>query len=124
MCTSNRKLGVSQNSSRQQRERDSKCMRTLTGSRASLLGIVMGYEVDDQVIIQTEEGYFSLFYSVQTGSGAHLPSYPMGTCGPFRCRSVKLTSHLDLIQRSKMDICLHSHIRLHDVAFTFIFCKA
>jgi hypothetical protein len=26
---------------------------------------------------------FSLLHSVQTGSGAHLTSYPMGTRGPF-----------------------------------------
>jgi hypothetical protein len=109
--------GCVPDSSRQQREQDSKCMRTLTGSRASLLGIVIGDEVDGQVLIQTGEGYFSLFHSVQTGSGAQLPSYPMGTWGHFRCRSVKLTSHPNLIPRSRMDICLHSPMWLLHSSF-------
>jgi hypothetical protein len=48
-------------------------------------------------------------YSVwlQTSSEAHPASYPMGTGGPFlrvkRSRGVKLTTHLHLVPKSRMN---------------------
>jgi hypothetical protein len=49
---------------------------------------------------------FSLHHRIQTGSGVHPASYPMGTRGSFRggkCgRSVKLTTHLYLVPISRM----------------------
>jgi hypothetical protein len=44
-------------------------------------------------------GNFSLWHRVQTGSGAQLPSYPMGTRGSF-LGGVKLTTHLLLVPTS------------------------
>jgi hypothetical protein len=50
-------------------------------------------------------GNFSHHHRVQNGSGAHPASYPMGTRGSFlggkSGRSVKLTTHLRLVPRSK-----------------------
>jgi hypothetical protein len=62
----------------------------------------------------------ALFYSVQTNSGAHPASYPMGTWGSFpgglSSRNVKLTTHLHLMPGSgKVELYLHSTIRLHGV---------
>jgi hypothetical protein len=37
--------------------------------------------LDDQNSIPGRAGYFSLWHHVQTGSGAHTASYPMGTGG-------------------------------------------
>jgi hypothetical protein len=50
-------------------------------SRDSSDGIATGYGLDDQVIgvrFPTGDGNFSLHHRVQTGSGAHPASYPMG----------------------------------------------
>jgi hypothetical protein len=48
---------------------------------------------------------FSLLHNVQTGSWAHLASYPMGT------RGVKPTTHFHLVPRSRMiELYLHSPI--------------
>jgi hypothetical protein len=48
---------------------------------------------------------FTFLYIVQTGSGAHPTSYPMGTGGFFSgskaARGVKLTTHLQLVPRSR-----------------------
>jgi hypothetical protein len=51
-------------------------------------------------------GNFSLHHRVQTGSGAHPASYPMGTRdsfpGGWSGRGVNLTTHLHLVPRSRM----------------------
>jgi hypothetical protein len=55
-------------------------------SRDSSVGIALGYGMDDRgsrVRFRAEAGNFSLHHRVQTGSGAHPPSYPMGTKGSF-----------------------------------------
>jgi hypothetical protein len=59
---------------------------------------------------------FSLLYSVQTGSGSQIAPYPMGT-GAFSTEvkqaDVKLTTHLNLVPRSRMmQLYLHSFTRL------------
>jgi hypothetical protein len=50
-------------------------------------------------------GNFSLHHRVQTGSGAHPASYPLGTTGFFpggkSGRGVKLITELHLVPRSK-----------------------
>jgi hypothetical protein len=55
-------------------------------SRDSSIGIATGYELDDwgsAVRFSARTGNFSLHHRVQTGSGAHPASYPMGTRGSF-----------------------------------------
>jgi hypothetical protein len=55
-------------------------------SRCSSGSIVSDYGLDDQTIevrSPTEPEDFSSSPCVQTGSGAHPASYPMGTGGPF-----------------------------------------
>jgi hypothetical protein len=52
----------------------------------SSVSIATGYGLDDRgsgVRFLAETGNFSLFNRVQTGSGAHPASYPMGTGGSF-----------------------------------------
>jgi hypothetical protein len=33
--------------------------------------------------VEKASDFFSVLHNVQTGSGAHPASYPMGTCGSF-----------------------------------------
>jgi hypothetical protein len=86
-------------------------------SRDSSVGIMTGYRLDSLGSIPNSARLF-LFSSVQTDSGAHTASYPMGTGGSFpkgkSGRGLKLTTHLRLVPRSKnMELQLHSPIRLH-----------
>jgi hypothetical protein len=61
----------------------------------------------------------NFFYVVQTGSGAHPTSYPMGTGGPFP--EVKRQGHEadhsppTSAEVKKMWIYIHTPIRLHGV---------
>ena len=53
---------------------------------------------------------FSFFQNMQTGCGAHLPSYPMGTRVHFlgiKQWGVKLTSHLYLVLRLRINWVVH-----------------
>jgi hypothetical protein len=52
-------------------------------SRGSAVGIETGYGLDDLVVgVRGPVGSeFFLLHVVQTGSGAHLASYPIGTGG-------------------------------------------
>jgi hypothetical protein len=56
-------------------------------SRDSTISITTGYELDDQEVrVRVPESggqEFSLLHVVQTGSGVHPTSYPMGTGGLF-----------------------------------------
>jgi hypothetical protein len=55
-------------------------------SRGSSVGIALGYGLDDRgsrVLFPAGTENFSLQHRVQTGSGAHPASYPMGTSGSF-----------------------------------------
>jgi hypothetical protein len=55
-------------------------------SRDSSVGIAAGYGLHDWMIgvrFPAASGNFSLHHLVQTGSRAHLASYPMGTWGSF-----------------------------------------
>jgi hypothetical protein len=55
-------------------------------SRDSSLGIALGYMLDDRgsrVRLPAGAANSSLRYPVQTGSGAHPGSYPMGTRDSF-----------------------------------------
>jgi hypothetical protein len=55
-------------------------------SRDSSFGIATGYGLDDRmrgVRFPVGAGNFSLHHRLQTGSGAHPASYPMGTGGSF-----------------------------------------
>jgi hypothetical protein len=56
------------------------------GSRGSSVSIVSGYGLDDRAIeVRSPAGAkdFSSSLCVQTGSGVHPASCPMGTGGPF-----------------------------------------
>jgi hypothetical protein len=85
-----------------------------------------GYGLDDWVSrdrFPAGAGNFSLHYRVQNGSGAHLASYPMGTKGSFpggkAAGSVKLTTHLHLVPRSKNEWnCTSTPTRLHGVVLS------
>jgi hypothetical protein len=79
----------------------------MSKSRDSSVGIALGYGLDDRgsrVRFPAGAGNSSLHHRVQTGSGAHPASYPMGTGGSFpgiNGRGLKLTTHLHLVPRSK-----------------------
>jgi hypothetical protein len=73
----------------------------------------MGWTVGVQFLAVATE--FSLLH---TGSGTHLATYAMDTRG----RSVKLTTHLHLVQRSRMvDVYTHSPIRLGQLHSTGLY---
>jgi hypothetical protein len=55
-------------------------------SRDSSVGIALGYGMDDRgsrFRFPAGAGNFSLYHSIQNGSGVHPASYPMGTRGSF-----------------------------------------
>jgi hypothetical protein len=65
--------------------------------------IALDYGLDDRgstVRFPAGDGNSSLHHRVQTGSGAHPASYPMGARGSFL--GSKLTTHLHLVPRSRM----------------------
>jgi hypothetical protein len=89
-------------------------------SRDSSAGIATGYGLDGWGSIHgTGKSFFFLLRSVQTCSGAHPASYSgYQRLIPWRQsgRSVKLTTHLYLLMRSRMvELYLQSPIRLHGV---------
>jgi hypothetical protein len=58
----------------------------LTKNRDSLVGIALGYGLEDRgsrVRFPAGAGNFSLHHRVQNGSGVHPASYPMDTRGSF-----------------------------------------
>jgi hypothetical protein len=77
-----------------------------------------GYGLDDEGVkssyLSSQE--FSLLHVVQTGSGAHPASHPMGMGGSFSggpsSQGVKLTTHIKLVPRSSIHPL---PIRLHGV---------
>jgi hypothetical protein len=61
-------------------------MCSLSLRQDSSVGIVTDYGLDDRMIgvrFPAVAGKFSLRHRVQTGSGTHPASYPMGTGGSF-----------------------------------------
>jgi hypothetical protein len=100
--------------------------------RVSSVSIMSDYLLYDRAIgVRSPAGAkdFSSILCVQTGSGAHPASCPMGTGGPFpggkkRGRGVTLTTHPHLMPRSWMSRSYNSSPpkRLHGVqrdCFTF-----
>jgi hypothetical protein len=86
--------------------------------------IVSDYGLDDRAMgVRSPAGAkdFSSLLCVQTGSGAHPASCPIGTGGPFpgvkRGRGVMLTTHPHLVPRSWMSMSYTSSPpkRLHGV---------
>jgi hypothetical protein len=78
-------------------------------------GIATGYGLDDRMVgvrFPAGAGNFFLRHCIQTSSGVHPASYPMGTRGSFpgggggSGRGVNLTSHLNLVPTLKL--YLHS----------------
>jgi hypothetical protein len=68
------------------------------GSRGSSVSIVSGYGLDDRaIVVRSPAKGFSCSLCVQTGSGAHPASFPVGTGGPFpgvkRGMGVTLTTY-------------------------------
>jgi hypothetical protein len=82
-----------------------KCHINIILNRNTSVGITTGYRLDSPVSTPSRDN--KLFsHSVQTGSGAHPASSPMGTGGYFR--GVKLTAHLNPMPRSrKVELYLH-----------------
>jgi hypothetical protein len=67
-------------------------------SRVNSGSIVSDYGLDDQAIgVRSPAGAkdFSCNLCVQTGTGAHPASYPMGTVGPFPAGKAQLRSNAD-----------------------------
>jgi hypothetical protein len=111
------------------------CARARARSRDSSVGIALGYGLDDRgsrVRFPAGDGNFSLHHRVQTSSGAHPASYPVGT-GAVSLR-VKLTTPLHLVPRSRvrgairpfpqyvfMVWCLVKHRDNFTFTFTFTF---
>jgi hypothetical protein len=61
-------------------------LRNIRKSRDSSVGIATGYGLGDRMIgvrFPAVFGKFSLRYRVQTGSGAHSASCPVGNGAPF-----------------------------------------
>jgi hypothetical protein len=96
-------------------------------SRDGSVGIALSYGLDDQgsrFRFPAGAGNFSLHHRFQNGSGAHPPSYPMGTEGSFpgvkAARGVKLITHLHLVPRSKNEwsYTFTPPIRLHGVVLS------
>jgi hypothetical protein len=83
---------------------------TVSGSRGNSVSIVPGNGLNDRAIeVRSPAEAKRIFFSslcVQTGSGAHPASCAMGTGGPSpelkRGRGVTLTTHPDLVPRSRM----------------------
>jgi hypothetical protein len=76
--------------------------------------MVVGYVLDGQGSILDRGKSFSTRHSVQTRSGAHPASYPMGT------GCVKLTTELHLVPRSRMvELYLYSPTSRHDVVLNY-----
>jgi hypothetical protein len=68
--------------------------------------------MDDQGSVPSRVKDFSLLHSVQTGSGGHPASYTVGTWGGSfpggkSGRSVNLTTHLNLMLRSRIRGSIH-----------------
>jgi hypothetical protein len=87
------------------------------GSRDSSVSIATGYGLE----FDPWQGQdFSLLCSIQTSSGAHPASYPMGTGGDFPRGEVARVwswSHLPLVPRPWMvELYLHFPILLHSSA--------
>jgi hypothetical protein len=92
-------------------------------SRDSSVGIVTSYGLDCRgIAVGFPAGIrdFSLYNSVQTGSGVHPASYTMGTWGSFPEGvgegGVELTTYLHLVRRLTMaQLYICSPTRLHGV---------
>jgi hypothetical protein len=90
-------------------------------------GIATGYWQEGRGVgVQVPVGEdFSRLHFVQTGSGAHPVSYPMGT-GALSPEikatgGVMLTTHFNLVPRSRyVDLYINSLIHLHGVMLNLI----
>jgi hypothetical protein len=89
-------------------------------SRDSSVGITNGYRLDDRGFRVRVPVGSRIFHVVQTGSGIHPTTYPMGTVGSFPggkaagVWSLPLTSNKCRGQEN-MDLYIHSPIHLHGV---------
>jgi hypothetical protein len=80
------------------------------------VGIALGYGLDNRssrIPFPAGAGNFSLYHSVQNGSGAHLASYPTGTRGSFLEANHSPPSIAEV--KECVELCLHSPMRLHGV---------
>jgi hypothetical protein len=61
------------------------------------------YGLDGRGFIPGRDNYLSLLHSVQTDSGAHSASYPLGTGGSFpgdkAVGNMRLSTHVHLLPR-------------------------
>jgi hypothetical protein len=90
-------------------------------SRDSSVGIALGYGLDDRGSrVRFPAGNFSLHHLVQTSSGAHISSYPMGNRGTFPevkrpGREADHSPPSSAEVKECVELYLHSPIRLHGV---------
>jgi hypothetical protein len=75
--------------------------------RGSSVSIASAYRLDDwaiEVRYQAETRHYSSNLCVQTGSGAHPASYPVGTGGPFAGGKVRLGRDADHSPPSRAEV--------------------
>jgi hypothetical protein len=86
------------------------CLIKYCGTRDSAVGIVIGYGLDDSDRSSIQE--FLFLYVVQTGSGAHPASYPMGTgaVSPGVKRPGREADHSPLISAEVKEIWIYTSI--------------
>jgi hypothetical protein len=71
----------------------------------------LGYRLDDRGLrfrFPAGAGKFSLHHRVQTGSGAHPASYPMGTRGPFPGGKADHSPPSSAEVKECVELCFHS----------------
>jgi hypothetical protein len=98
------------------------CMRPLKKeSRDSSVGIALGYGLDDwgsRVRFPEGDGNFSLHHCVQSSSGAHPASYPMGTRGSFPERKADHSPPSSAEFKNAWNYTSIPPIRLHGVVLS------
>jgi hypothetical protein len=86
-------------------------------TRDNSVGIATGYWLDDRGSSLDRYKVLSLFQVIQTGSGAHPASYPMGTGGSFLevKRLEHEADHSPPASAEVKNIWTYTSIRLHGV---------
>jgi hypothetical protein len=84
------------------------------GCRVITVGIMKDHGLEGRSSIPGKGKTFSLLHSVQSGSGTHSASYPVGT-GDKEGRAVKPTTYLHLVMSIMAELYLHSPTCLHGI---------
>jgi hypothetical protein len=93
-------------------------MTDILYNRGSSVGIATGYGLDDRGSGIRGAVNFSLFHRVQTGSGAHPASYPMGTRVSFTRDDVHSPPYsvevMNPWRYTSIPICLHGVVLIYE----------